>query len=70
MVIIDAFPDVKVRSTISVYDYEIWLKIVGTGKIISEEESKSIYLSKKQEIISEINWEEEDYEWIFFLQKL
>ena len=69
---------------ISVYDYEIWLKIVGTGKIISEEESKSIYLSKKQEeiksrkdilstiyrqaninyleIISEINWEEEDYE--------
>ena len=70
MVIIDAFPDVKVRSTISVYDYEIWLKIVGTEKIISEEESKSIYLSKKQEIISEINWEEEDYEWIFFLQKL
>lgn len=62
----------------------VWLKIVGTGKIISEEESMSIYLSKKQEenksikdilstiyrqanvnyleIISEINWEEEDYE--------
>jgi hypothetical protein len=52
--IIDAFPNVTInffRSTINVHHYEIWLKIVETGKIISDEEGKSIYLSKKQEEI-------------------
>jgi hypothetical protein len=52
--IIDAFPNVKVnffRSTINVHSYEVWLRIVETGKIISEEEGKSIYLLKKQQDI-------------------
>jgi hypothetical protein len=52
--IIDAFPNVKVnffRSTINVHDYEIWLKIVETGKTISGDEGKSIYLLKKQQEI-------------------
>src|SRR5271154_1524246 len=50
--IIDAFPDVKVnffKSTINVHDYEIWLKIVETGKKISEEDGKLIHLQKKQQ---------------------
>lgn len=52
--IIDAFPNVKVnffRSTINVHDYEIWLKIVETGKTISIEEGKSMFLLKKQQEI-------------------
>ena len=50
--IIDAFPNVKVnffKSTINVHDYEIWLKIVETGKKISEEDGKLIHLQKKQQ---------------------
>jgi hypothetical protein len=50
--IIDAFPNVKVnffRSTISVHDYEIWLKIVETGQVITEGEGKLFYLLKKQQ---------------------
>src|SRR3984957_19491584 len=50
--IIDAFPNVKVnffKSTINIHDYEIWLKIVETGKKISEENGKLIHLQKKQQ---------------------
>lgn len=50
--IIDAFSNVKVnffRSTISVHDYEIWLKIVETGQVITEGEGKLFYLLKKQQ---------------------
>ena len=50
--IIDAFPDVKVnffKSTINVHDYEIWLKIIETGKNIFEEDGKLIHLQKKQQ---------------------
>src|SRR5256884_8607449 len=56
--IIDAFPNIKInffRSTINVYDYEIWLKIVETGTRISEGEGKSIHLQKKQQEIKSRN---------------
>ena len=52
--IIDAFPNLKInffRSTINVHNYEIWLKIVETGIVISEEDGKKIYQQKKHQEI-------------------
>jgi hypothetical protein len=50
--IVDAFPNLYInffKSTISVHNYECWLKLVETGREISEEEGKSIYLLKKEQ---------------------
>lgn len=54
---------------ISIYDYKIWLKIIGTGKIIKTGLRKDILSTIYRqvnvnylEIISKINWKEEDYE--------
>ncbi|GES92033.1 hypothetical protein GLOIN_2v1773797 [Rhizophagus clarus] len=48
--IIDAFPNLEInffKSTLSTARYEIWLKLVKTGHIITEEEGQAIYNHKK-----------------------
>jgi hypothetical protein len=50
--IIDAFPNLEInffKSTISTAAYEIWLKLVETGFMMSEEEGHIIYNNKKNE---------------------
>ncbi|GES98728.1 hypothetical protein GLOIN_2v1790357 [Rhizophagus clarus] len=51
--IIDAFPNVDINlfklTSINVNNYEQWLNFVETGKTISEEEGKMIYLMKKKQ---------------------
>ncbi|GES92749.1 hypothetical protein GLOIN_2v1790357 [Rhizophagus clarus] len=48
--IIDVFPNLKInffKSTLSTAGYEVWLKLVETRHIITEEEGQAIYNHKK-----------------------
>lgn len=50
--IIDAFPNLEInffKSTISTAAYEVWLRLVETGHLITEEEGQVIYNRKKDE---------------------
>ncbi|GES80284.1 hypothetical protein GLOIN_2v1824718 [Rhizophagus clarus] len=50
MGIIDAFPNLEInffKSTLSTARYKVWLKLVKTGHIITEEEGQAIYNYKK-----------------------
>jgi len=54
--IIDALPNLEInffKSTISTAAYEVWLKLVETGHMITEEEGEVIYNRKKNEEIQE-----------------
>jgi hypothetical protein len=50
--IIDAFPNLEInffKSTISTAAYEVWLKLIETGHMITEEEGQAIHSHKKNE---------------------
>lgn len=50
--IIDAFPNLEInffKSTISTAAYEVWIKLIETGHIISEKEGQAIHNHKKNE---------------------
>jgi hypothetical protein len=50
--IIDAFPNLEInffKSTVSTATYEVWLKLVETGHLITEEEGQVIYNRKKDD---------------------